>query len=134
MTVYALDTNIVSHFLRKDKTIQNKIRSIPKKGDQLDIPPIVFYEIRRGLLSIKAPVKTTAFKKLCLAYPVKLIEPELMETAASIYTQLQKKGRIIEDADILIAAHCIRHGFTLVTNNTKHFGNIANLNLVDWTT
>jgi tRNA(fMet)-specific endonuclease VapC len=32
----------------------------------------------------------------------------------------------------LIAAYCLKHNLTLVTNNTKHFKNIEGLEIVNW--
>ena len=46
--------------------------------------------------------------------------------------RLQQDGRVIADADILIAATTLRYGAVLVTNNTRHFKRISGLNLVDW--
>jgi len=45
---------------------------------------------------------------------------------------LRKTGKTICDADILIAAHCIVNGYTLITHNTKHFENIEGLLLENW--
>ena len=38
----------------------------------------------------------------------------------------------VDDADILIAAFCIKHGLTPVTNNLKHFEDIEELPLANW--
>ncbi|GMO43725.1 MAG: hypothetical protein Pg6C_05520 [Treponemataceae bacterium] len=46
---------------------------------------------------------------------------------------LRQNQSVIEDADIFTAAFCIYNGFTLVTNNTKHFQHISGLNYCDWT-
>ncbi|GHU53286.1 hypothetical protein FACS1894200_13840 [Spirochaetia bacterium] len=54
------------------------------------------------------------------------------EIAARIYADLKKRGLLIEDADILIAAFCIQNDYILVTNNSKHFKNIGNLNSINW--
>jgi len=54
------------------------------------------------------------------------------EEAATIYAQTRKAGRPVDDNDILIAAFCIVNGYTLVTNNTKHFTDINSLLIVDW--
>ena len=48
------------------------------------------------------------------------------------YCTIRKNGIIADDADILIAAYCIQNNYILVTNNTKHFENIANLELENW--
>jgi predicted nucleic acid-binding protein len=50
-----------------------------------------------------------------------------------LYASLSRQGALIEDADIFIAAFCLVNDYPLVTNNTRHFGRIAELTLVDWT-
>jgi tRNA(fMet)-specific endonuclease VapC len=132
MTVYSLDTNIISYFLRKDSNIINKIDTILTQNDRIIISNIVYYEIRRGLLSIFAPRKTAAFNQFCNVHEAGLTDRETTEIAAAVYSKLQKKGKLIEDADILIAAFSLQHGYTFVTNNVDHFKNIEELRIENW--
>ncbi len=44
--------------------------------------------------------------------------------ASQIYADLYQQGKIIGDADILIAATAIESDLLLVTNNTAHFSRI----------
>ena len=46
--------------------------------------------------------------------------------------RFKNKGKIIGDADILIASIVINNGGILVSNNQKHYENIASLNLENW--
>jgi len=54
---------------------------------------------------------------------------------------LRKEPAVVErfdtavkgDADLLIAASCLVHGYILVTNNKRDFENIEGLQLEDWT-
>jgi predicted nucleic acid-binding protein len=39
---------------------------------------------------------------------------------------------MIDDGDLLIAAQAVNRGYTLVTNNGKHFGNVDGLMFEDW--
>jgi predicted nucleic acid-binding protein len=55
-----------------------------------------------------------------------------LEAAARLYTELGEKGIVIDDADILIAVYCLKHDYTLVTNNEKHFEDIKGLRVVTW--
>jgi tRNA(fMet)-specific endonuclease VapC len=43
--------------------------------------------------------------------------------------QLRKRGKLIGDFDILIAATALHHHLTLLTNNRRHFENIPGLNI-----
>jgi predicted nucleic acid-binding protein len=132
MTTYALDSNIISYYLSKRQTIGNRIREIVSQGCRIVIPEIVYYEVRRGLLSKFAPIKTATFNDFCNLFDVGTSNKETAEIAASAYSKLKKKGRIIEDADLLIAAFCLQNDYTLVTNNVKHFENIEGLRVENW--
>ena len=43
---------------------------------------------------------------------------EILERAATIYAELKRKGTLLEDADILIAATAITRGLILVSHDT----------------
>jgi predicted nucleic acid-binding protein len=132
MTVYALDTNIISYFLRKDQDIIERISAIRQHGDKIVIPAIVYYEIRRGLLSINATAKITVFEQFCKTFDVETITRETLDAAVILYAHLKTAGHLLEDADLLIAAFCTNHGYTLVTNNTRHFEHIGTIKLENW--
>ncbi len=50
-----------------------------------------------------------------------------------IKASLKKKGRIISDSDIFIAATAFSNNLILVTNNETHFERIENLAIENWT-
>ena len=45
---------------------------------------------------------------------------------------LEKDGKIIDDADLFIAACALANDAVLVTNNEKHFKRIKGLKLANW--
>jgi tRNA(fMet)-specific endonuclease VapC len=45
---------------------------------------------------------------------------------------LRHEGRLIGDIDLFIAGVALRHGLTVVTNNTGHFERIPELPLENW--
>jgi tRNA(fMet)-specific endonuclease VapC len=51
------------------------------------------------------------------------------EKYGSLRAELQKKGDILHDMDLLIAACALTNGMTLVTGNEKHFSRIRELPL-----
>lgn len=68
-----------------------------------------------------------------------LISLEIVEfdqAAATIYgairSDLESRGLIIGAMDILIAAHALSLGVTLVSNNMREFSRIGNLSLENW--
>jgi predicted nucleic acid-binding protein len=132
MNGYAADTNIISFLLRGDKQLQEKIYREANDGKGVIIPPIAYYEIKRGLIDYHAPVKLAAFERLCAMLGVDEMDVETLNKAAGIYAALKKTGRLIEDSDILVTASCIAHGYTLITDNTRHFERVDGLQFVNW--
>ena len=130
--IYALDTNIISHILRGDKGVKQRWRQEESEGNRSVIPLMVYYEIRRGLLANDANNKMHAFEELCAVLGINDLTVADTNKASNIYAIHKKKGTLIDDTDILIAAQCITHRYTLVTHNFRHFERIEGLQLVDW--
>ena len=132
MSVFVLDSNIVSFYLRQNQQIIKKVQDALLESHEVLISPIAYYEIKRGLLAIKAENRLREFGSLCKVLGIGLLDNLLLDYAAEIYNELRDKKQTIEDADILTAAFCKSHGFTLVTNNTRHFEAISGLRYCDW--
>ena len=130
--IYALDTNIISYFIQDNPHIIAQFRAVLATGHSIIIPPATYYEVRRGFKHKSAPRKEKAFVRMCNLYSIGEMNLPIWEQAADIYGDTRKAGNPIEDTDILIAAFCIVDGYTLVTNNVKHFNGIDNLQLVNW--
>jgi len=130
---YALDSNIISYLLKDNAVVYTQLDKALDDGAKCIIPPIAYYEIKRGLLFSGATKKAAYFEELCYDFGIGRMNTRIWDEAAKIYTEHRKIGQMIEDADIFIAAFCIVNEYTLVTHNTKHFININGLHLVDWT-
>jgi tRNA(fMet)-specific endonuclease VapC len=120
MKRYALDSNIVSYVLKKNIRVTGRLRDEIDKGNSVIIPPTVYYEVTRGLAYINAANKMKIFTTLCSG-GIGALDKTIFDRAVPIYCDLRKKGVVIDDNDILIAAFCQTHNLTLVTNNIKHF-------------
>jgi tRNA(fMet)-specific endonuclease VapC len=129
---YALDTDIVSYALRGSERIPEKIDEARNQKRTLVIPPMVYFEIRRWLLITGAFAKEKAFERIYAHSGIGIIDKDLLDAASSLHVGMRKRGITIGDADTLIAVFCITHDYALVTNNTKHFDNIENLEIVNW--
>ena len=132
MKTYALDTNIISFLMNNDINVKKCFKEALANGDRIVIPPIAYYEIKRGLLHNLAPRKEVAFLEMCKLYEIVDIKKGCYDKAAEIYAYTRKIGKSIEDADILIAALCIVNDYVLVTDNQKHFADIKDLSVDNW--
>ena len=132
MSVYALDSNIISFYLRGNIVVAENMEKAIGGGDGIVIPPLVYYEVKRGLALIQATRQMKKFETFCELFPVGELGDYLPEKAIDIYVRERKAGRNTEDADIFIATFCIHNDYILVTDNTRHFDNISGLHLTNW--
>ena len=65
-------------------------------------------------------------------FPIIEITPSVMDTFGELKANLEKQGTTVDDFDLLIASTAISYGYTLVTNNEKHFKRIIDLDIVNW--
>ncbi|MDR1472718.1 MAG: PIN domain-containing protein [Synergistaceae bacterium] len=130
--IYALDTNIISYILRGNEDVKKRWRRGELNGRQSVILLIVYLEIKRGLLAAGAKNKLAAFELMTAELGVDVLTVEDVDLAASLYSECKGQGRLMDDADLLIAAQAISRGCTLVTNNTKHFEGLKGLLLTNW--
>ena len=132
MSVFVLDSNIVSFYLRQNETVIQKVKNVLLEGHEVLISPIAYYEVKRGLLAIKAEKRLMEFASLCKILGVGQLDNSILDWAADIYSELKNNKQAVEDADILTAAFCKNHDFVLVTHNVKHFEIISGLRYCDW--
>ncbi len=131
MSLYTLDTNVVAAILRQDSKVIAELESCLLARHEVTLNAISYFETRRGL-SPSHTRKRLLFEGLAHEVGVLELTRSALNTAADIYQQLRGEGRLIEDADILIAGIAIAKEATLVTRNLKHLGRIAALKLETW--
>ena len=88
--------------------------------------------ILRGLKAKDATTQALVFDRFCASNVILPLSDAIVVRAANIYAELHKRGALISDADILIAASAIVHGLGVATNNEEHFRRIAGLQVENW--
>jgi tRNA(fMet)-specific endonuclease VapC len=130
---YILDTNIISALMKGNDELKRKLQVVSLRGDEVFINGISYYEIKRGLLSANVPEKFKIFDKTCKQLKIILLDRKyIFDKASEIWAFLKGIGRLIPDADILIAAMVLAKGSVLVSDNTSHFQTIKELPLKNW--
>jgi len=127
-----LDTNIISYYFNSNVIIKDKILEAIDNDETICTTIINIYEILKGLKWKNNKKKEDQFKDFLEDVSVFTVDNNVIEMATNIYVDLRKKGVTIGDADILIAAIVISNNGKLVSNNTKHYKDIENLNLTNW--
>jgi tRNA(fMet)-specific endonuclease VapC len=129
-----LDTSILIAFLRGEEDVVSKVEAYLEEFDLLSLSIITYYEILRGLKYIENEKKLRGFEQLMDKSEIITLAREVMDRASEIYAELKRRGELIEDADILIAASCLVKGMVLVTDNEEHFRRIEKLEVENWLT
>ncbi|MCK6512538.1 type II toxin-antitoxin system VapC family toxin [Myxococcota bacterium] len=127
-----VDTDILSKLLRAEPMIVRKTQSYLQEHSCLTFSIITKYEILRGLKVKTATSQLQKFDLFCQANEVVPITEHIVELASEIYADLYRRGLLISDADILIAATAIHYNFILSTNNEDHFSRIQPLKIDNW--
>jgi tRNA(fMet)-specific endonuclease VapC len=132
MRTFALDANIISYILKRDEKVISRLHAEQDRGHECVIPPLAYYEVKRGLLSVGSTVRLRLFEDMCRDFTVGTMDTAAWDKAAQIYAIKRQRGSPVEEADIFIAAFCLVGDYTLVTNNTKHFESFDGLDFTNW--
>jgi tRNA(fMet)-specific endonuclease VapC len=135
MTVGAalLDTDTLSEIIKgRDVSTQRQAQAYLSLHQRFQFSIITRYEILRGLKAKDAFVQIQAFDEQCRNSIVLPLSDQIVVQAAEIFAALHKRGAIIDDADILIAATALVHNLVLVTNNLAHFRRVPDLRSETW--
>jgi tRNA(fMet)-specific endonuclease VapC len=127
------DSDTTSEFIKaKHRHVARKANSYLVHQPAF-ISLITRYELLRWLRAHQSFRLLQQFEAFCTKYVVLPIDEDIVQIASDIWADLHRRGQLIGDCDILIAATSLHHGLPLVTGNTAHFARIPGLTLEDWT-
>lgn len=130
--IFMLDTDICIYIIkRKPASVLKRLESL--KPGQLTMSAITFAELMNG--AKKSQHVETNIAKLNALGELLDIRPFDKQAAVSygdVRSTLEKKGEIIGGNDLLIAAHALSLGWTLVTNNEREFSRVEGLKIDNW--
>ena len=127
-----LDTDILSAIMRQNPKVIPKARAYLDEHRQFTLSIITRFEILRGLKARNATRQLQRFDAFCARNLIVPLTEAIVVKAADIYADLHRRGTLIGDADILIAASAVVNGWGMVTNNEDHFGRIDGLQIENW--
>ena len=128
---YLLDTDTLIYWLKGNQNIERK--AIAAGLENLSYSIISHAELYFGAYNSEQQEKNLQAMKIIQK---KLLLINLNDKSAQLFgmikAQLKQQGNIILDADIMIGSIAIANELILVTNNTRHFQRIPNLQLENW--
>ena len=127
-----LDTNIITALFKGNAHCTRKFDQYLDTYGTVHLSVIVYYELYRGLLDLDNQRKLERFKEFVQNCTLLDVNQLIVNKASELYVDLKRKGELIQDADILIAATAIVHDMGVVTDNVAHFSRIEELKIDNW--
>lgn len=129
---YLLDTNICVYII-KERPRQVLDRFQIQNVGEIAISTITIAELEYGASKSQMPSKNREGLTKFLM-PLEVVDFDVADALeyGIIRSDLEQKGQIIGSMDMLIAAHAIAKGLTLVTNNLREFQRVRGLVLENW--
>ena len=129
---YLLDTNICIYIIKK-KPVSVLGHFKHKKAGSIFISSISLYELFYGAYKSQF----TAQSHQAVQQFMEPLEPlefddKASDIAGQLRAELERKGQMIGQLDLLIAAQALSRNLIVVTNNTKEFRRIKNLSVENW--
>jgi len=130
--LFMLDTNMCSYIIRDNpKGIFKKLKEV-EQDHTIALSSIVVSELFYGA-SKKGSAKLIKVVNMFVEqFTIYDYNKASAKAYANIRTTLEKKGQVIGVHEMLIAAHALSLGATIVTNNVKEFERVEGLSVENW--
>lgn len=129
--MYLLDTNTCVYAIRqRPEAVYRRLSEITDEGVALSV--ITAFELEIGVLRTQGRRYSDAVRRFLREFAVLPLEDSARDAYGRLRTGLERRGERIGALDMLIAAHAIALGATLVTTNEKEFRRVKGLRIENW--
>jgi tRNA(fMet)-specific endonuclease VapC len=134
MPVFLLDTNAFSELLRDPTgSVAGVYRRKEADPDaRLMTSIIVACEARYGAVKKGSPPLSKRIDRLLASMDIAPLSPGVDHAYANLRADLERRGLVIGQNDMLIAAHALALDAVLVTDNVSEFKRVKGLRLENW--
>jgi tRNA(fMet)-specific endonuclease VapC len=131
MAEYLLDTNILSELMRHPNGhVAKRIEQVG--SEEVCTSIVVLAEVRYGIAKSRSRRLAAQLAAILEGIDVLPLEVPSDIAYAEVRTALERNGRPIGANDMLIAAHALALGLTLVTDNEREFSRVRGLSIENW--
>ena len=127
-----VDSDILSFYIKKYPKVVSEGQNYLRQNQLFTFSIITRFEILRGIKVKNATKQLQFFNFFCRNNEIIELDDKIINRAADVYADLHKRGQLILDADILIAATALENNLAIVTNNERHFNRITGLRILNW--
>lgn len=134
---WLLDTNTCIYLLTGNqpdfqRNILTRLDALPRNERPL-ISSIVLSELQYGVRKSRwRKANQALLDEFLLDFNVSAYDASAAIRYGELRADLEKRGKPIGPMDMMIAAHALSLGATLVTHNTREFASVKGLKLEDW--
>lgn len=121
------DTSVFIDLFRKTNKENSLLVSLIRQGYSYSISAITEYEIYTGAVLGQIDYWNALLQKT----PVIAFDSEVAKVATGLNKQLKQKRKLIDIADLFIAATAVKNKLPLATLNRKHFERIEGLMIIE---
>jgi tRNA(fMet)-specific endonuclease VapC len=116
---YLLDTNTVSYYLEKHPRVVERLEAVPPADRYLSI--ITLGELYHGIFNSRQVEKNLLrYRKFFARTKTLPFTPPIAARYGRIKADLQRRGAMIQDNDVWIAAHARSYGWRLYFHIRRH--------------
>ena len=128
---FLLDTNILSDLVRNPRgRISDRIKEVTERNICTSI--VVAAELRYGAAKKASLRLTTQLEAILHVIDVLAFEQPADAVYGELGTRLERAGQSIGANALLIAAHALALGHTVVTDNEREFSRVKDLRVENW--
>ena len=129
--MYLLDTNICVYVIRKrPESVYRRLSSVGGRGVAISV--VTAFELEIGALRAQGKHYSEAVRLFIAELSVLPLEDSARAAYGQLRTALERRGEVIGAYDMLIAAHALALGATLVTINEREFKRVKGLKVENW--
>lgn len=128
-----VDTNFLIALLRRDQDAEEKLGSYVQEGEVISTTPICARELFAGAYkSKKRELETKKVKEFLSRMELLEFSAQACERFGRIRGELESKGTLVGDFDVMISAIALAHNQTVLTRDMEHFQKIPGLVVETW--
>jgi predicted nucleic acid-binding protein len=125
---YLLDTDWAIEAISGNVDLLNQLQMLA--GGQISISWVTIAELFDGAYRSNNPsARLARIEQFTHRYPVLYPNDYVAMEFAALRVDLRRRGNLIEDFDLVIAATALHYDLTLLTFNRRHFERIPDLRL-----
>lgn len=127
---YLGDSDWIADYLVGKQVAAALLERLVSEG--IGVSLITLGEIYEGIYHGRDPKRSEAgFRQFLAGVRILPLTRPIIQRFARIRGDLRRKGLLIGDPDLFIAATALHHELTLVTRNRRHFERISDLEVYD---